>query len=63
MNDRQELLDQMRQVRQEQSVMIGPREDELITQRAHKVRLYYKALMEEGFDELEALQLTMTCTF
>lgn len=63
MNDRQQLLDRFREIRQESTVTVGSDEEGQITYRAHKVRLYYQALMQEGFTELEALQLTMTCTF
>ena len=63
MNDRQELLDRMRAVRHADAVTTEVEKDEYITQRAHTVRLYYQALIGEGFSEIEALQLTMTCTF
>ena len=63
MNDRQELLDRMRELRQGDTVPVGADADARLTQRAHTVRLYYQALIAEGFSELEALQLTMTGTF
>ena len=63
MNDRQELLDRMRAVRQEYAIPSGPEDEARIGQRAHTVRLYYQALMAEGFSESEALHLTMTGTF
>ena len=63
MNDRQELLDRMRAVRHADAVTTEADADAQIMQRAHTVRLYYQALIAEGFSEIEALQLTMTCTF